>query len=99
MNEFSRRDFLKRAAAATTAMALAPRLLAGKAGPPPRPFEVAAPLYAWDLHDEGVVRILDNLQEMAAVNSVYLIGVMHPERRPYPEGTYRIIPNRRANPS
>jgi len=46
------------------------------------PFEVSASLYAWDLHDEGVERVLDNVQEMAAVNSVYLIALMHYERRP-----------------
>jgi len=49
---------------------------------------VEAALYAWDLHDEGVERVLDNLQEMAAVNSVYIIGQMHPERRPDGSGTY-----------
>jgi hypothetical protein len=49
----------------------------------PRPaFEVSASLYAWDLHDEGVEKILDNLQQMAAVDSVYLIALMHYERRP-----------------
>ncbi len=39
--------------------------------------EVAASLYPWDVHDEGIENILDNLQEMAAVNSVYLIALMH----------------------
>ena len=45
-------------------------------------FEVSASLYAWDLHDEGIEKILDNLQQMAAVDSVYLIALMHYERRP-----------------
>jgi hypothetical protein len=40
-------------------------------------------LYPWDLHDEGVENVLDNLQHMAAVNSVYLIALMHKERRPF----------------
>ena len=53
------------------------------AAPASRPFEVAASLYAWELHDEGVETILDNLQRMAAVNSVYLIALMHPEPRPH----------------
>jgi len=35
--------------------------------------EIAASLYPWDLADEGVERILDNLEEMTACNSVYLI--------------------------
>ena len=54
--------------------------LAGAASPA---FEVSASLYAWELHDEGIEKILDNLQEMAAVNSVYLIALMHYERRPF----------------
>jgi hypothetical protein len=81
----TRRDFVKLAGAAAVGSALAPGL---RAAPAPRPFEVSASLYAWDLHDEGVERVLDNLQGMAAVNSVYLIGVMHPERRPLGGGVF-----------
>jgi hypothetical protein len=87
----SRRDFVKFAGAAAAASLFSPRLRASVARPP---FEVSASLYAWDLHDEGVERILDNLQEMAAVNSVYLIGVMHPERRPLGGGFFSHNPVR-----
>ena len=55
---------------------------------PWRRFEVEAALYAWDLHDEGVEQVLDNVQKMAAVNSVYIIGLMHPERRPETSATF-----------
>ena len=55
---------------------------------PWKQFEVEAALYAWDLHDEGVEQVLDNVQGMAAVNSVYIIGLMHPERRPETSATY-----------
>jgi len=55
---------------------------------PWRQFEVTSALYAWDLHDEGVEQVLDNVQGMAAVNSVYIIGQMHPERRPETSATY-----------
>jgi hypothetical protein len=55
---------------------------------PWRRFEVEAALYAWDLHDEGVEQVLDNVQGMAAVNSVYIIGQMHPERRPETSAAY-----------
>jgi hypothetical protein len=89
----SRRDFLRLTAAAG-ASAVAPVCLA--AARPPRPFEVSASLYAWDLHDEGVEAVLDNLQGMAGVNSVYLIGVMHPERRPLGGG---IFPHNPVRPS
>lgn len=46
-------------------------------------FEVTASLYPWDVHDEGIENILDNLIELAGVNSVYLISVMHQEHRPF----------------
>lgn len=61
-----------------------------------RPFEVAASVYAWELHDEGVERVLDNLQQMAAVNSVYLIGIMHPEGRPFGGATFPHNPVRQT---
>jgi hypothetical protein len=44
--------------------------------------EIAASLYAWDLADETVERCLDNLQALAGVNSTYLVGLMHKEKRP-----------------
>jgi hypothetical protein len=44
--------------------------------------EIAASLYAWDLADEGIDRPLDNLQGFAGVNSAYLVGLMHKEKRP-----------------
>jgi hypothetical protein len=44
--------------------------------------EMAASLYPWDLADEGIETCLDNLCNKACVNSVYLVGVMHKEKRP-----------------
>lgn len=44
--------------------------------------EVASSLYAWDLADEGIATIADNLQQHANVNTMYLVGVMHYEKRP-----------------
>ncbi len=82
------------AGAAAAAAAVLPRAV--QAATPRRPFEVSASLYAWELHDEGVERVLDNLQGMAAVNSVYLIGVMHPERRPFREGNFPHNPARQT---
>lgn len=46
-------------------------------------FEVSASLYPWDVHDEGIDLMLDNLTGMAGVNSVYLIALMHEEHRPF----------------
>ena len=46
-------------------------------------FEVSASLYPWDVHDEGIELMLDNLTSMSGVNSVYLISVMHQEHRPF----------------
>ncbi|UQZ86154.1 hypothetical protein SK3146_05446 [Paenibacillus konkukensis] len=44
--------------------------------------EIAASLYPWDLHDEGADACVGNLMEHADVNSVYLVGIMHKEKRP-----------------
>ncbi|HOV69091.1 MAG TPA: hypothetical protein PLZ84_02065, partial [Clostridia bacterium] len=44
--------------------------------------EIAASLYPWDLHDEGIENIAGVLQERSLVNSIYLVGVMHYEKRP-----------------
>lgn len=76
----SRRQFLAMAGAGAASLALTRRL--GAAPVKNRPFEVSASLYPWDLHDEGIEHILDNLQQMSAVNSVYLLGIMHYEIRP-----------------
>jgi hypothetical protein len=58
--------------------------------------EVATSLYAWDLLDEGVERILDNVQELALSNSTYLVALMHDEKRPltdfyYPHNPRRLV--------
>ena len=51
-------------------------------GPGGNAFEVSASTYAWEVHDEGVENMLDNMQQTAGVNSVYLIALMHHEPRP-----------------
>ncbi|TDF92577.1 hypothetical protein [Paenibacillus piri] len=57
--------------------------------------EVAASLYPWDLHDEGVDHCVDTLAEHANVNSVYLVGIMHKEKRPLRELYYPHNPKRK----
>ena len=89
----TRREFLQLAGVAVAATVWPGRL---PAAPARRSFEVSASLYAWELHDEGVERVLDNLQEMSGVNSVYLIGVMHPERRPFRDGVFPHNPVRQT---
>ena len=44
--------------------------------------EIAASLYAWDLTDEGCEPIMETLKETAQVNSLYLVALMHHEKRP-----------------
>ncbi len=58
--------------------------------------EISASLYPWDLADEGLERILDNLQEMALCNSVYLIALMHHEKRPLTDFFYPHNPARKT---
>ena len=60
-------------------------------------FEVTGSIYPWDVHDEGIDLILDNMTSIAGVNSVYLIAVMHHEHRPFNNdnlpGTFTFIHN------
>jgi len=46
-------------------------------------FEVTGSIYPWEIHDEGIDLILDNMTSLAGVNSVYLLAVMHKEHRPF----------------
>jgi hypothetical protein len=90
---WSRRGFVKAAAGAATYAGLAKAVHAKAPG---HPFEVVASLYAWELHDEGVEQVLDNLQTMASVNSVYLISIMHYEKRPFTSPTFPHNPVRKT---
>jgi hypothetical protein len=64
---------------------------------PPPAFEVTGSIYPWEVHDEGIDLILDNMSQIAGVNSVYLIAVMHEEHRPFNNdklpGTFNFIHN------
>jgi hypothetical protein len=57
--------------------------------------EIAASLYPWDLADEGIDHILDVLSSRAEVNSAYLVGLMHKEKRPLHARHYPHNPVRR----
>jgi hypothetical protein len=64
---------------------------------PPPAFEVTGSIYPWEVQDEGIDQILDNMTGMAGVNSVYLIAVMHQEHRPFNSdklpGTFTFVHN------
>ena len=90
--DWSRRGFVKAAASASACAGFDNAFAASG----PRPFEVVASLYAWELHDEGVEHVLDNLQSMAQVNSVYLISIMHYEKRPFTSPTFPHNPVRKT---
>lgn len=57
--------------------------------------EVASSLYPWDLADEGVETCVDNVVEHSLVNSVYLVGIMHKEKRPLTSLFYTHNPKRK----
>lgn len=57
--------------------------------------EIAASLYPWDIADEGIDPIVDKLQKHANVNSIYLVGVMHYEKRPLTSLFYTQNPKRK----
>jgi len=46
-------------------------------------FEVGTQIRAWTIQDEGMDYILDNMQSMAGINSLYMVVVMHQEHRPF----------------
>ncbi len=98
----SRRSFLKLAGCAGVAFVL-PGSLPGQgaqtsaettATRPARPFEVDGTLYPWDVHDEGIETILDNMTSLAGINTVYLICLMHHEGRPLTSKQYPHNPAR-----
>ncbi len=57
--------------------------------------ELTTGIYPWDIHDEGIETILDNLQEQAGCNAAYMLGVMHHEKRPLHDNYYHHNPARK----
>ncbi len=57
--------------------------------------ELTTGIYPWDIHDEGMERILDNLQEHAGNNAAYLVSLVHHEKRPPYELQYPHNPKRK----
>lgn len=57
--------------------------------------EVASSLYPWDLADRTVEKCVDDVVEHAGVNSVYLVGIMHKEKRPLTSMFYTLNPVRK----
>lgn len=57
--------------------------------------EIAASFYPWDLADEGVETCVDNVVRLCDVNSVYLVGLMHKEKRPLDQLYYPHNPKRK----
>jgi len=58
--------------------------------------EIAASLYPWDTADKGIEQILKNLCEKACVNPVYLVALMHHEKRPLTDFYYPHNPIRKT---
>lgn len=59
--------------------------------------EVVASLYPWDLLDEGTEHVLDVLEQETRTNSVYLVALMHDEKRPLTDYYYPHNPRRRIH--
>ncbi len=58
--------------------------------------EVVASLYPWDLLDEGTEHVLDVLEEETRTNSVYLVALMHDEKRPLTDFYFPHNPRRKV---
>ena len=57
--------------------------------------EIAASVFPWDLADEGLEQVLDNLQGMAGANSVYMCNLSE-QVRPFRGGDYPHNPVRKS---
>lgn len=57
--------------------------------------ELITGIYPWDIHDEGIDTILDNLQEHAGNNAAYMLALMHHEKRPLHANYYPHNPVRK----
>jgi hypothetical protein len=90
---WSRRQFIGVATLGTSGLAMAK--LFGGCKPGTQVPEISASVFPWDLADEGMEKVLDNLQEMAGVNSVYLCNLSE-EVRPFRGGEYTHNPVRKS---
>ena len=57
--------------------------------------ELTTGIYPWDIHDEGIENILDNLQKYAGNNAAYMLALMHHEKRPLHANYYPHNPVRK----
>jgi hypothetical protein len=57
--------------------------------------ELTTGIYPWDIHDEGIENILDNLQNHAGNNAAYMLALMHHEKRPLHANYYPHNPVRK----
>jgi len=57
--------------------------------------ELTTGIYPWDIHDEGIENILDNLQKYAGNNAAYMVTLMHHEKRPLHANYYPHNPIRK----
>lgn len=57
--------------------------------------ELITGIYPWDIHDEGIETILDNLQEHSGNNAAYMLALMHHEKRPFHANYYPHNPVRK----
>ena len=57
--------------------------------------ELTTGIYPWDIHDEGIEHILDNLQQLSGNNAAYMLALMHHEKRPLHANYYPHNPVRK----
>ncbi len=89
---WSRRQFLGTAVFGATGLA-ASKLMGGCSSGTDMP-EISASVFPWDLADEGMEVVLDNLQGLAGANSIYLCNLSEGVR-PFRGGEYTHNPVRK----
>jgi len=68
------------------------REVEAKSATPP---EISASVFPWDLADEGLAQVLNNVQEMSGVNSIYMCNLSQ-KTRPFRGGEYPHNPVRKT---
>jgi hypothetical protein len=91
MKNWTRRNFI-----GTVGLSgMAAPLLFSRCKNPGSPPEISASVFPWDLADEGLEQVLDNLQGMAGANSIYQCNLSE-EVRPFRGGEYTHNPVRKS---
>ncbi|EDM27034.1 hypothetical protein LNTAR_07314 [Lentisphaera araneosa HTCC2155] len=91
MSDLTRRNFIKALGMSGVAASYGCNTVLPQSQPP----EISASVFPWDLADEGIENVLDNLQGRAGANSIYMCNLSQ-SIRPFRGGEYTHNPVRKS---